>query len=39
MRKLMDEVRCLPRGQRGNLLRMYKHCRRRIAPPSPPASA
>jgi serine/threonine-protein kinase RsbW len=26
MRALMDELTCLPRGQRGNTLRMVKHC-------------
>jgi serine/threonine-protein kinase RsbW len=28
MRALMDEVSCRPRGQRGNVLRMVKRCRR-----------
>ena len=27
MRALMDELSCEPRGQRGNILRMVKHCR------------
>jgi serine/threonine-protein kinase RsbW len=31
MRKLMDELTCEPRGQRGNILRMVKH----LAPISP----
>jgi serine/threonine-protein kinase RsbW len=28
MRSLMDELNCHPRGERGNALRMVKHCRR-----------
>jgi serine/threonine-protein kinase RsbW len=28
MRSLMDELNCQPRGDRGNTLRMVKHCRR-----------
>ncbi|HEX5273636.1 MAG TPA: ATP-binding protein, partial [Gemmataceae bacterium] len=28
MRKLMDELSCLPRGERGNTLRMFKRCPR-----------
>lgn len=28
MRALMDELTCDPRGNRGNALRMIKHCRR-----------
>jgi serine/threonine-protein kinase RsbW len=31
MRALMDELSCQPRGEKGNTLRMVKHC-----PPSPP---
>ena len=27
MRSLMDELNCHPRGERGNALRMVKHCR------------
>ena len=27
MRALMDELSCQPRGERGNTLRMVKHCR------------
>jgi serine/threonine-protein kinase RsbW len=28
MRTLMDELNCHPRGERGNTLRMVKHCQR-----------
>jgi serine/threonine-protein kinase RsbW len=31
MRKLMDELSCQPRGERGNTLRMVKHCEARKA--------
>ena len=34
MRSLMDELNCHPRGERGNTLRMVKHCRRQ-----PPVAA
>jgi hypothetical protein len=34
MRCLMDELNCHPRGERGNALRMVKHCR-----PGAPSSA
>jgi anti-sigma regulatory factor (Ser/Thr protein kinase) len=31
MRKLMDELSCQPRGERGNTLRMVKRCRPAVA--------
>jgi serine/threonine-protein kinase RsbW len=31
MRTLMDELNCHPRGDRGNTLRMVKHCRPCVA--------
>lgn len=34
MRKLMDELSCQPRGERGNTLRMVKHCGRTSTPTS-----
>jgi anti-sigma regulatory factor (Ser/Thr protein kinase) len=31
MRTLMDEIQCVPRGERGNTLCMVKRCRRNSA--------